>query len=137
MESSPESVQEPLSGAALRLCSELRQVVRDLSALGGRLRQSSRPLRDAPEPPATLAEVKAGYEEASRILLVEPLGQYLRLRPIQRSLEALAEFRREAGAALSQVFSRRINNELAMMSNITRSAKRGVISQGLLTWAPE
>ena len=115
MKSPPESAQETLSGAAYRLCSELRQVVRDLSGLGDRLRQASLPLRDAPEPPATLAEVKERFEEASRILLVDPLDQYLRLRPIHRSLEAIAEFRRETSAYDSSLVAR-LESTLAQMA---------------------
>lgn len=115
MKSSPETAQEPLSGAAHRLCSELRQVVRDLSALSDRLRQSSLPLRDAPELPATLAEAKERYEEASRVLLVEPLDQYLRLRPIHRSLEAIAEFRRETSAYDPSLVAR-LESTLAQMA---------------------
>jgi hypothetical protein len=106
VEPSPEAGQELSAGAALRLCSELRQVVKDLSSLSDRLRQYSLPLRGERTPPATLAEVKTRFESASRILVVEPIQQYLRLRPIQRSLEALAEFRREAGASDSSLDAR-------------------------------
>ncbi len=106
MEPSPEAARELSAGAAQRLHSELRQVVKDLGALSDRLRQYSLPLRGETEPPSTLAEVKARFESTSRILVVEPIEQYLRLRPIQRSLEALAEFRREAGASDSSLDAR-------------------------------
>lgn len=93
----PVSSMPHATGAA-RLVFHLEAAWEDFSKINDRLVQASREFRGAREPSFGLLQVRDQYENESRLLLIEPIEQYVRLRPIRRSLEGMQEFDKQASA---------------------------------------
>jgi hypothetical protein len=86
----------PHATGAARLVFHLEAAWEDFSKINDRLVQASREFRGAREPSFGLLQVRDQYENESRLLLIEPIEQYVRLRPIRRSLEGMQEFDKRA-----------------------------------------
>jgi len=86
----------PPFGRVERLLNELQDSWSSLADISHRLIESSRAVRVSDNLPSTLAETTEQYKKITGQLLVEPLDQFGRLRPISRSLEAMQEFDRGA-----------------------------------------
>jgi len=93
-------VVRPARRGTERLCSELQTAWEVIADLTSKLAESSSNLRGSGRITGTLGEVLEQYESDGRILLVEPVEAFLRLRPVRRSLEAMQEFDQEAGASV-------------------------------------
>jgi hypothetical protein len=82
-----------------RLCSEMRSAWDVVADLTSKLAEAASGLRGPGQMTGTLAGVRQHYESDTRVLLVEPVEAYLRLRPLRRSLEAMQEVDQEAPAS--------------------------------------
>jgi hypothetical protein len=81
-----------------RLCAELQAAWDALAGLTAKLAESAAAYRGSGRVTGALGEVRLQYEADTRVLLVEPIEDFLRLRPIWRSLEALQEYDQDAAA---------------------------------------
>jgi len=79
-----------------RLLIELQESWSSLADISHRLLETSRAVPVSDNLPGTLRESSDQYKNITSKLLIEPLDQFGRLRPIARSLEALQEFDRGA-----------------------------------------
>jgi hypothetical protein len=93
-----EHSREGFQRAGAGLLSELETSWQLLSRLSDELSQSSSPLRESSTFSGTLHDTHAWYEETSSQLLARPVDQFLKLRPIERALEALQASDRETDA---------------------------------------
>src|ERR1700754_1539392 len=88
----------PRATGAARLVFHLEAAWEDFSKINDRLIQAAKEFCGAREPSFGLLQVRDQYEYESRLLLIEPIEQYVRLRPIRHSLEAMQEFDKQASA---------------------------------------
>jgi len=91
-----ESLKAPARGAE-RLLTELQEAWNTLAEIKRRLLDASTEIRQHSDVSETLGQIKERYERETRLLLVEPIEQFARLRPFRRSLEEL-----ERASALSR-----------------------------------
>ena len=98
MATTAKGISRPTLRGPERLCSELRASWQVLSGLAASLSEVSSPLHTRPSV-LSLSEAREQYETSTRLLLIEPLQQFMRLRPINQSLEAMRAFDREAASA--------------------------------------
>src|SRR5512135_2800029 len=89
----------PARRGADRLCAELQAAWDALAGLTAKIAETAAAYRGSGRVTGTLGEVRQHYESDTRVLLVEPVEDFLRLRPIWRSLEALQEYDQEAAAS--------------------------------------
>jgi hypothetical protein len=89
------SAMPPATGAA-RLVFQLEAAWNDLSKINDRLVQASKELRGTQEAPHGLLQTRQRFEREADLLLIEPTEQFTRLRPVQRSLEAMKEYDRQS-----------------------------------------
>jgi hypothetical protein len=87
MAASPKPLTQPARNVAARLPGKLQAAWQILSECSGEIPQSVPTGQLAPSD--DLKTIRGWYEEASRILLVEPVQKFLRLQPLRRTLEAL------------------------------------------------
>jgi AAA ATPase domain len=78
-----------------RVVAELQAAWESLEQISSQLIEQSRGLTQTGAA-NSLLETREQFENTTRLLVVEPLEEFLRLRPIRRSLEALQEFDRDA-----------------------------------------
>ncbi len=88
----------PPAGAT-RLIWQLETAWSDFAGISDRLLSASRELRRVHEKPLDLAASRDLYEQEARLLLIGPVEEFGRARPIRRSLEAMQEFDRQASTA--------------------------------------
>jgi hypothetical protein len=93
---------KPTGRGPERLCSELQSSWNVLADLTASLFEASSPLRITSSAPASLRETREQYAANTSILLVELVEQFVRLRPIHKSLEAMREFDRATGASAAR-----------------------------------
>jgi hypothetical protein len=90
---------EPTGRAAEGLCAELQSSWLILAGLIDRLSEASSSLRNTPLSSSSLRATREQYEAETRLLLVEPLDQFLRVEPIRKSLEAIQRYDHAFGAS--------------------------------------
>jgi AAA ATPase domain len=89
-----------------RLLSELHESWSTLADISRRLVETSQATRLSEDPPKTLAQTIERYERTTCGLLIGPVEEFARVRPIRRSLEAMQEFDREASGAAVRLRAR-------------------------------
>ncbi len=90
MEAAAESAR-PVRRGPDRLIAEMQACWAILAEATGRVAEAAAAVRGVARPSGTLAGVRSHFEEETRVLLVEPIDHFLRLRPVRRSLEAMQE----------------------------------------------
>ncbi len=78
------------------LCSELQSAWSTIADLTTRQSEVSSPLHGKGLAAASLRDASEQYEEVTQSLLRDPIEQFLRVRPTERSLEAIREFDHDA-----------------------------------------
>jgi hypothetical protein len=96
MAASPKPLTQAARNVAASLPGKLQAAWQNLSECNGEIPQAVPPVQLGPSD--NLKSIRGWYEEASRILLVEPVRKFVRLQPLRRTLEALRACDQETDA---------------------------------------